>query len=562
MTRLLRALITSICLSAVLAAATDRTVADAAMAGDVDAVRALLKQGADVNAAQGDGVTALHWAALKGHSDLARMLVVAGGNVHAKTRFGGYTPLHVASEYGHAGVVKTLVQAGADVSAVTATGATPLMLAAGSGEVPAVTALLDAGADVNAREPERGHTALMFAAAANRLPAVKLLLERRADANIATKVTDLSALSRGGENPDGRNLPTNVQGRSGGPPPAPAARVRMPGVDRSYFINELVHAHGGMTPLHFAARQGYIEVAAALIDAGVDVNQVKGGDHATALLIAAINGQFDLAKLLLERGADANTIAENGVAPLYAVINLKWIQESGYPNPWAHKDQRLDYLGLMKLLLEKGADPNARVYKKVWYSGYNFDQSDVEEVGSTAFWRAAYGADVEAMKLLVLYGADPHITTSKPPTPQREGGAPQAGDSSGLPVVPVGGPALSALHAASGTGYSEGFAGNSHRYAPGGMLGAVQYLVEELHFDVNLRDADGNTALHNAAARGDTPMVLYLVSKGADVKAVNRKGQTTVDVANGPVQRTQPYPETIAILEKLGAVNNHKCVSC
>jgi len=94
------------------------------------------------------------------------------------------------------------------------------------------------------------------------------------------------------------------------------------------------------------------------------------------------------------------------------------------------------------------------------------------------------------------------------------------------------------------------------------MLEAVKFLVEEVHADVNAQDADGNTALHNAAARGDNEMILYLVSKGADVKAVNRMGQTTVDMANGPVQRTQPYPETIKLLEGLGAKNNHRCVSC
>ena len=94
------------------------------------------------------------------------------------------------------------------------------------------------------------------------------------------------------------------------------------------------------------------------------------------------------------------------------------------------------------------------------------------------------------------------------------------------------------------------------------MLAAVKYLVEDLHADVNARDHEGNTALHHAAARGDNDMILYLVSKGADVRAVNRAGQTTVDMANGPVQRTQPFPETIALLEKLGATNNHKCVSC
>ena len=94
------------------------------------------------------------------------------------------------------------------------------------------------------------------------------------------------------------------------------------------------------------------------------------------------------------------------------------------------------------------------------------------------------------------------------------------------------------------------------------MLAAVKFIVERLHADVNAHDAEGNTALHHAASRGDNEMILYLVSKGADVKAINRAGQTTVDVANGPVQRVQPFPETIALLEKLGATNNHKCVSC
>jgi ankyrin repeat protein len=119
-----------------------------------------------------------------------------------------------------------------------------------------------------------------------------------------------------------------------------------------------------------------------------------------------------------------------------------------------------------------------------------------------------------------------------------------------------------ALHAAAGVGYGEGFAGNAHRFAPSGMLAAVKFLVEELKVDVNAVDDSGNTALHHAAARGDNEMIKYLVSQGADVRKVNRAGLTTVDMANGPVQRTQPYPDTIALLESLGAKNNHRCVSC
>jgi hypothetical protein len=162
----------------------------------------------------------------------------------------------------------------------------------------------------------------------------------------------------------------------------------------------------------------------------------------------------------------------------------------------------------------------------------------------------------------VSYGADPLIPTTKLFS-RRGPEDPAAGaDKSGLPVLPIGGPGASPLLAAAGPGYSTGFAGNSHHHSPGGLLPAVKYLVEELGFDVNLVDQDGNTVVHNAAARGDTEMVRYLASKGADVKRYNRAGQTTIDVANGPVQRTQPYPETIKLLESLGAINNHKCVTC
>src|SRR5947207_8976675 len=194
----------------------------------------------------------------------------------------------------------------------------------------------------------------------------------------------------------------------------------------------------------------------------------------------------------------------------------------------------------MTALLDKGANPNVRLKKKVWYSQYDFDQSGVDEIGATPFWRAAYAADVDAMKLLVARGADTNLPTSKGAGRPRTGdaGERQVQDISGLPPIPLGGPGVPPL------------------------LAALKYLVEELHVDVNARDHEGNTALHEAAARGDNEMIEYLVSKGADVTAVNRAGQTTVDLANGPVQRTQPYPETIKLLERLGAKNNHKCVSC
>ena len=560
----------ALALSAALTAA-EGTVADAAMKGDVATVRTLLKDGADVNAVQGDGVTAMHWAARHGSVDLANTLIVAGANVRATTRFGAITPLHLAAERGSGPVVSLLVKGGADANAKSSTGATPLMFAAASGDIAAITALLDAGAEIEAKERDREQTPLIFAAAANRAEAVKLLLARGANKNAATRVIDLMALSANGENPDGRNLAAKPEtangaaargaasGRTGA-----ASRPRKPGLERGYLINEQVHTQGGMTALLFAARQGYADVATALLDAGVDVNQQKGGDHVSALLTATINGHFDLATLLLEKGADPNLLAENGVGPLYAAINLMWAPRAGYPQPRAHLNQRTGYLEYMKKLLEKGADPNARVNKKVWYSNYNFDQSGVEETGSTAFWRAAYAADVDAMRLLMSFGADPLIPTAKPPERGEFGDAGQRviNDVSGVPPVPVGGPGIPTLLASTGVGYGEGFAGNSHRFAPGGLLAGVKFLVEEAGADVNARDHEGNSALHHAASRGDVEMLKYLVSKGADPLVVNREGQTTVDMANGPVQRTQPWPEAIKFLESLGAKNNHKCLSC
>jgi ankyrin repeat protein len=202
---------------------------------------------------------------------------------------------------------------------------------------------------------------------------------------------------------------------------------------------------------------------------------------------------------------------------------------------------------------------------KVWYSGYSFDLSGVDEIGASVFWRAAYASDVAAMRMLVAAGADPNVPTMKPAGRARFGDMTETRevvDKSGLPAVPIGGPSITPLQAAAGAGYGEGFGANSHRFAPTGMLAAVKYLVEELGADVNAADHEGHTALHHAASRGDNEMILYLVSKGANVKAVDREGRTTVDMANGPVQRIQPFPETIALLEKLGAKNNHKCVSC
>src|SRR4051812_8137562 len=604
------------------AAPSPSPVADAAMKGDRDAVRALLKQGADVSAAKGDGMTALHFAAERGDVAMTEMLVYAGANVAAVTRIGQYTPLHVACRAGNAAVAAALVKAGADVSARTTTsGVTPLHLAAASGSGETITLLLDKGADADAKESEWGQTPLMFAAADNRVEAIRVLLAWGADATIATKTIDIahqSALDRAaadrqkkvfeasvpkGQQPTPRQVQAAIEASrelfaSGKIPPpeeAPAGgrggRGGRGGADPDAAnaansfnpeeINPAVSSKGGMTALLHAARQGHLEAVRALLDGGAPIDQAGSGDATSPLLMAVINGEFDLAMFLIERGANPNIAAGgNGATPLWAAVNTQWQPRTRYPQPQEMEQQKATYLDVMKALLAKGADPDARLKTHPWYLVYsgcgNRNCGLADTAGSTAFWRAAYATDLEAMKLLVAHGADPNIPTIAPPIPVRRGpgGPPQGAGGAIMPTadadkpkfnalpVPAGGPGALAIHAAAGVEYGEGFAGNAHRHAPDAWMAVMKYLVEELHADVNARDNDGYTPLHHAAARGDNEMINYLVSKGADVTAVARSGQTTADMANGPVQRISPYPATVALLEKLGSKNSHKCVSC
>ena len=618
------ALIGALCVSVVLAAgppisiSPSPPVADAARHGDRDSVQSLLREGSDVNAAHGDGMSALHWAAERGDAEMAAMLVRAGANVKAVTRIGLYTPLHVASKGGNAPVVAILIEAGSDVTATTTpSGVTPLHLAAASGNKEVVATLLDHGADVNALEAAWGQTPLIFAAAGNRVGTIQVLLEHGADPSMTTTVLDLkedreladaarnrrrkvlSSFKLESDAGDGE-LPTATQfqaaivaGRdlyvSGELPEKSEADPN----ERRFQPQLVLEKKGGLTALLHAARQGHTEAAVALLDGDADINQLSAGDGTSPLLMATINAQFDLALLLLERGADPNVAATiNGATPLWAAVNAQWQPRTRFPQPQEHSLQQATNLDLMEALLNGGADQDARLTKHPWYMVYtgcgNRNCGLEDTWGSTAFWRAAYATDVDAMRLLVAHGADPDIPTKTPPPRRPRSGSiaenpdeepppvqplgpalwpatdatSVAPDPSGLPKVKEGDPGVFPIHAASGVGYGEGFAGNAHRHAPGAWLTAVKYLVEELGADVNARDFGGYNALHHAAARGDNEMILYLVSKGCDVTAVSRAGQTTADMANGPVQRVSPFPDTVALLESLGSKNNHNCVSC
>ena len=169
---------------------------DAAMNGNRDAVKALLKEGADVNTTQADGMTALHWAAQKGDVELAKVLLYASANLKATTRIGGYTPLLIASKNGDAAMVAALTEAGADVNAPTTNGTTPLMLAAAAGRPAAVSALIEHGANVNAKEAVKGETALTFAAALGRADVIRVLTKHGADVTTTTKAIDLTDFAK------------------------------------------------------------------------------------------------------------------------------------------------------------------------------------------------------------------------------------------------------------------------------------------------------------------------------------------------------------------------------
>ncbi|MEP6835115.1 MAG: ankyrin repeat domain-containing protein [Gemmatimonas sp.] len=755
------------------------TLANAAMRGDIAAVRAmLLTSKASINVAQGDGMTALHWAADRGDLAMAQLLMKSGANIKATTRLGGYTPLHVAAQQGRGEVVRALLAAGADPNVTTLGGSTALHYASETSSADAVAALLEYKANPNAREREWGQTPLMYAANANRAEAIKVLLKGKADPNLETESIELTtqaaadrlatarrnqvmeslapqsvkdsikaaqlkaaaALPTAGaaRAPGGGAATAMVADANGAPPAAAAAAAalrgggggggRGGGVNYAQFLTAAqvqeaitagrkvldsidvvnataratkaatvatapgaggratatdtvadvngnlsaaqfsgsVGAMGGLTALHHAVRQGNTAATLALIDGGANINERTASDSTTPLLMAVINGHFDLAMELIKRGADVKLMSTAGATPLYNAINTQWAPRSRYPQPQSVQNQKTTHLELMAALIKAGADVNVRLKKNLWYFGYNNcgnGNCGLEYLdGTTPFWRAAYAVDLDAMKMLVAAGADVNLPSIRPQPVAgggrggagggaAAGGAPGAagavadagaaggaagaggrggrggrgggggggnrggGGGAGAAVGGDGGnivagagaaaggaagaaggaagggggggggggrgvqvplePAIDsaskafppgigvyAIHAVAGVGYGNGFAGNSHRHAPDGWMPAMKYVVEVLHADVNQRDNNGYTPLHHAAARGDNEMILYLVAHGADPKAVSRRGVTTIDIANGPVERLRPFPETIALLEKMGVHNSHKCVGC
>ena len=411
------------------ALAPDAPVADAAKRGDLEGVRALVREGADVNAAQGDGMTALHWAAMNGDVEMAQVMIYAGAGVKALTRLGAYTPLHLASQKGHGDVVSILLEAGADANALTTTGGgSPLHFAAASGDVETVSALIDAGAVLDVAEQQWGHTPLVFAAAKNRADATRLLLERGADPDVTGRVIDV--VQRARERRERRErrdaivdllgFVPNTSAISLSRPAEPAEREedkddteQLPYSHREKGTWQ-VGGHGGLTALTVAARDGNMEAALALLEGGADIDQVATGVHTSPLLMAAISGQFDVAMMLLERGADPNLTSNAGEGPLLATVSAQWAPNTRPPPPQYYAQQKTTYLELMEALLKAGAEVNARLAYNSWHLTMGNSLLHVDWMGATPFFRAAHGMDIPAMRLLARYGADPNIPTMRP----------------------------------------------------------------------------------------------------------------------------------------------------
>jgi uncharacterized protein len=439
-------------LSVVNLSAAGSELADAAMRGNKAAVRSLLQKKADVNAAQVDGTTALHWAVRADDLETVDLLIRAGAKVSAANREGA-TPMQLAALNGNAAMIEKLIKAGADPNApLSKFGDTALMMASRTGKPDAVRVLLDNGAQVNAKESWGDTTALMWAVSERYPAVVKLLIERGADVKVRSKFVP-SATGRGFEGA----TPTNDK------PNQPEQ-----------------HASGLLTPLMFAAREGDLESARLLVAAGADIN-AKGGDGKDALSLAIFNGSYDVASFLVDNKANVNQPDAQKFTPLFWAVDHRNMETA--PNfPWV---VTTDPLPLIKKILDAGADVNFLINNT---PRARMREGSPRIVFATALMRAAFSGDIELVKLLLSYGADPNIVSKDNET---------------------------TLLAAAGNGFIPGY--NKGR-TPAERLEVVKLLVE-LGQDVNAADNYGITPLMVAANIGDVPVIQYLIDKGADLAA-------------------------------------------
>jgi ankyrin repeat protein len=483
-------------------AADDPALVRAARAADARAVAALIRQKADVNAVAIDGTTALHWAVRADDLETVDALIRAGAQVKAASRH-GVTPLYIAADQGNAAMIRRLIAAGGDANGTDISGETVLMAAVRSGSADAVRTLLDAGAQVDAAEPQVGHTALMWAVREDRPELVSLLLARGAS---------LESKTRTGARPAAR--PPGAGGGShgvgivrGGVPPQ----------------GEQPPVPGGMTALSFAAREGRLEAARLLLDAGADVN-AREANGISPLVMAITNRHTPVAALLLSRGADPNAADWWGRTPLWSAVDMRNLDLDS--RTLENGVERAPVLELIEALIAKGADVNARVKEFPPQRRFMMPLGSlawVDVTGQTAFWRASLSADVPLMKLLLSKGADPNIATFNGTT---------------------------ALMAAAGVNW---VIGQTYSESPAMYLEAVK-LCLELGGDVNAVNTMGLAAVHGAANRGSDDIIELLARNGARLDIKDKEGRTPMTWAEGVFLATNSpvaKPSTMALIRKL-----------
>lgn len=464
----------------------------AAEGGQTAAAVALVHQGADINAVSGDGTTALMWAAHRDDRALLNALLEAHANVKLANHYGA-TALAEAAEFGDAAVIGELLKAGADPDSPNADGQTALMVVARAGNVPAAELLIRYGAHINATEQVRGQTALHWAAAESHGDMVKLLLRHHADSQVRSVVDR-----------DRRQVSSE-----------PRIQWRRP---------------GGMTPLLYAARQGCLDCAEALLKAGADAD-LPDPDGISPLLIATENLHFDVAALLLKKGANANQWDWWGRTPLYAAVDMHTLPTGGRPDHLSLDGTTS--LKMIELLLDAGANPNAQLKLFPPFRSIGADRGAdlMLTIGTTPLIRAAKAGDTEAIKLLLAHGANPSLPNS-------------------LGITP--------LMAAAGLGSDEidtrgAFATQKDLIASIGLLLAGGA-------DINVVDNKGQGALHGAAYCGRDDVIKYLVANHADLYAKDLRGFSPVDTALGKSDghgrnagQFIAHEETAALLKQLMA---------
>ena len=528
--------------AAAASSAAASPLADAVMQQDAARVRTLLGQHADVNAAQPDGSTALHWAAYRGEAATTALLLDAGARPNVTTDT-GMTPLVLACQAGSVAVVKLLLEHGAAVDQTLLHGETPLMMAARTGSVPVLRLLLQHGAKVDARESLRGTTALMWAASNSNVDAVKFLIAKGAD--IRARSGTIAPGRRPYLAETGRSRISQFAygyGLAGEFVAKDAAQAKehereqaiSKDVLERYPLQKLPAASkapwGGLTPLIFAAREGDMASVKALVESGADVNETSSYGW-TPLLVATQNKYYQVGKYLLEHGANPNIMNGGCWTPLYIATDNRNIEAGDYPV----RKPDMDHLDFIKLLLKAGANPNLRMCSST-ETRTVFTNQWLDESGATPFLRAAQSGDLVLMKLLIAHGADPHIPTYINVTP---------------------------LMVSSGIGWVEGV---TYEWSAKETYETVKFLLDN-GADANAQDlVDRRTALMGAAHKGRNDVIQLLVDHGADLSLHDIGSRDTVhalagvswqaiDYADGlvrvGVQSAIPHPQTAAFLRSL-----------